>query len=849
MKSLTGTLTFLFTDVEGSTRLWEQHPDAMQHALRRHDELLRAAIEDHRGRVFKTVGDAFCAVFRSAPDALEAAVAAQRALAAEVWPPAIGSLRSRMGLHTGAAEERDHDYFGPALNRVARLEAAAHGGQIVLSVATHELVRDAVAKDVALSELGTYRLKDILRPERIFQATAAGLPASFPPLRTLDTRRSNLPTGRTPFLGREREIAAVVSLLRRPDVRLVTLTGPGGTGKTRLSIQAASALADEFRDGVWFVELETVREREGLVAAIGAVFGVKADGSDALAALIRALAEKETLLVLDNFEQLVGSAGVIGEILEACPGVTAVASSRERLRLYGEHDYPVPPLGLPEQPHRQTAAVIAEYEAVRLFTQRAKMAQPAFTITEQNAQAVADICRRLDGLPLAIELAAARVRMLAPGKILERLDNRLQTLTGGARDLPARQQTIRGAIAWSYDLLEDSEKRLFCSLGTFSGDWTLDAAENVAPADVDVLTGLESLMDKSLVREQLGSGGEPRFGMLETIHEFAREQLTEQGELNDTATRHASYFTAFAERYGYTVEEERDSVELYPLLAAELDNFRAALRWTEASQNRELALRMTSALWQMWQQTGNDNEAVRLVQQALRLPGQAPKLVEANAHRTAANLLLNGTGEQAALCRTYYARALKIYREIDHPLGALACVMNLGVLLRENGDLERAARHFAHGFRTARTLKSSGVMRLSLLNLGATLADLGRAEPAITAMTKAVELARRRDSRGGLAHALYLTASVLTSLGRLDEAERMARESFDLLLEDGVSRAAASPVVYTLLLYARLAVSRGDHERAAILLGFMETVVPIPDINFDRQHVDFYEQTCEAVRT
>ncbi|MFW6313177.1 MAG: adenylate/guanylate cyclase domain-containing protein, partial [Spirochaetota bacterium] len=477
MHSMTETLTFLFTDIEGSTRLWELHPEAMQHALRRHDELLRRSIETHGGRVFKTVGDAFCAVFGSAPSALAAAADAQRALSTAVWPPAIGSLRSRMGLHSGTAEERDRDYFGPALNRVARLEAAAHGGQIVLSVATHELVRDAFPEGVDISELGTYRLKDLLRPERIFQATVSGLLASFPPLRTLDTRRSNLPTGKTPFLGRERELAAVVSLLRRPEVRLVTLTGPGGTGKTRLSIQAAAALEEEFRDGVWFVELETAREADELVAAIGAVLGVRPDSEGSPTALIRDLSDKEVLLVLDNFEQLVRSAGTVGEILAACPGVTVVASSRERLRLYGEHDYPVPPLGLPEQPQKQTPAVIAEYEAVRLFAQRARMAQSAFEITEQNARVVAEICRRLDGLPLAIELAAARIRTLGPQQILTRLENRLSTLTGGARDLPARQQTIYGAIAWSYELLNEDERRLFRWLGIFRGGWTLDAAE------------------------------------------------------------------------------------------------------------------------------------------------------------------------------------------------------------------------------------------------------------------------------------------------------------------------------------------------------------------------------------
>ena len=429
----TGNITFLFTDIESSTQLWERAPEAMKFALARHDMLLRQSIEQHSGYVFKTVGDAFCAAFAHAPDALSAALAAQRALRAEGWPSEIGAIRIRAALHTGAAEERGGDYFGPPLNRAARLLSAGHGDQTLLSRATQELVRSCLPPDVSLLDLGEHRLKDLFRPERVFQVCASDLPSEFPPLKTLDAKLTNLPAQPTTFVGRERELAAVLALLRRDDVRLITLTGPGGTGKTRLCIQAAANLLDEYEHGVFLVPLATITDPDLVIPTIGAIFNLKELGGRPIDELLKYyLAEKHLLLVLDNLEQVISAAPKIAELLSAAPRLKILTSSREKLRVYGEHEHPVPPLALPDMMKNPTLAVLSQCEAVELFVQRARAAKPSFEITEATAPGVAEICVRLDGLPLAIELAAARSKLLTPQAMLERLSSRLKALTGGA---------------------------------------------------------------------------------------------------------------------------------------------------------------------------------------------------------------------------------------------------------------------------------------------------------------------------------------------------------------------------------------------------------------------------------
>jgi class 3 adenylate cyclase len=473
----TGTVTFLFTDIEGSTKLWERDAEAMKAALVRHDEILREAIEDKGGFVFKTVGDAFCCAFPTAPDAIKAALSAQRSLCTEEWNEGC-TIRARMALHTGTVEARGGDYYGPPVNRVARLLSAGHGGQTLLSHAIQELVRDELPSGTNLRDLGEKRLKDLFRPERVFQVIAPGLPSEFPPLRTLDAYRNNLPLQPTPLVGREREVEAVCERLRSPDVRLLTLVGPGGTGKTRVGLQAAVELLEEFEGGVFLVALAAIADPALVGSTIARALGLTETGDQPPEEILKSyVRERQLLLLLDNFEQVLEAAPLLDVLLGAAPRLKVLATSRAPLRLYGEHEFPVPPLLLPDTVHLPETETLAQYEAVRLFIERARAVKPDFTVTNENAPAVAEICARLDGLPLAIELAAARIRLLPPQAMLFRLSNRMKLLTGGARNLPERQQTLRGAIEWSYDLLDPEEQTLFARLSVFAGGRTLEAIE------------------------------------------------------------------------------------------------------------------------------------------------------------------------------------------------------------------------------------------------------------------------------------------------------------------------------------------------------------------------------------
>src|SRR5215217_8380165 len=475
-----GTVTFLFTDIEGSTALWEQDQVAMATAVERHHTLLRTAIETHHGVLFKTVGDAVQAAFPTAPDAVAAALDAQRSLATECWSAVDGALAVRMAGHTIAAEPHDRDYLAPGLNRLARLVSAAHGGQVLLTQVTQNLASDALPPGANLRDLGEHPLRDLNRPEHVFQLLHPDLAADFPPIRTLTPRPNNLPAEPTLFLGREDHVARIVDLLGRDDVRLLTITGPGGVGKTRLGVQAAAGVLDDFPDGVWFVDLSALDDPILVPSAIARVLGVREEGGGLTERLAAVLGGKRLLLVLDNFERVLGSASLVTSLLARGPGAKVLVTSRTPLHISGEQEYPLAPLLLPDRERLPPLEHVLQFEAVRLFVERAQAVKPGFTVTTANAPAVAEICHRLDGLPLAIELAAALVKLLPPHALLQRLEKRLPLLTRGARDLPARQQTMRDAIAWSHDLLTPEEQTLFQRLAVFVGGFTLEAAEGVA---------------------------------------------------------------------------------------------------------------------------------------------------------------------------------------------------------------------------------------------------------------------------------------------------------------------------------------------------------------------------------
>jgi predicted ATPase len=527
----------------------------MKEALAQHDVLVRAAIVGQCGVIFQNAGDSFAATFVTVHAALAAALLAQRALQAAPWPEPVGALRVRMALHTGPAELRPDGWHGEhTLNRLARLLAAGHGGQVLLSGVTRDLLQEHLPLDVTLRALGARRLKDVREAVPLFQVVVPDLRTDFPPLKTLEPPPSNLPAALTKFIGREQELTAVTTLLRRESVRLVTLTGPGGTGKTRLGVQAAAALGDEFADGMWFVELASLTDPGLVVSTIATTLQVPASGEQDLLARLQAILrdKQQLLLVLDNFEHVLPAARVVEALLRAAPRLKVLATSRTILHIYGEREFLVPPLALPDRQRLPPLAQVGQYEAVRLFVERAEAVKPGFALTPENVAAVVEICWRLDGLPLALELAAARSRLFSPAALLARLEARLGLLTGGPWTLPERQQTLRGAIDWSYHLLAPGEQQLFWRLAVFRGGCSLDAAEAVCNAAgdlrIDVLTGVQSLADKSLLRLHVGRDNEPRLVMLETIQEYAREKLVESGDEAAIRQQHALCFLALAEQ-------------------------------------------------------------------------------------------------------------------------------------------------------------------------------------------------------------------------------------------------------------------------------------------------------------
>ena len=671
----TGTVTFLFSDIEGSTRLAQELGPRWAEILSEHRRLLRDAFAADGGVEVGTEGDSFFVAFPTASGGVRAAASGQRALAAHAWPP-DAVVRVRMGLHTtGEAEIVEGNYAGVDVHRAARIMSAGHGGQILVSGSTRALVEHALPPDVALLDLGEHRLKDLSQPEALAQVCVTGLPTEFPPLRTLDPSRTNLPAQATSFIGREEEVSRVRELLQGN--RMVTLTGPGGTGKTRLSLQVASEEMDAFPDGVFFVGLAPIREPELVMPSIGKAIGVPDTGPHPIERVADQLAGKRLLLVLDNLEQVVEAAPDIGELLKAAPGLSILASSRSALRVYGEQEYPVPPLPMPDPRDAPADRSLVRYAAAALFVERARRVRPDFTITDENAQAIAELCWRLDGLPLAIELAAARIRILSPQAMVARISRRLDLGTGGSRDLPERQQTLRGAIAWSYDILDEDERRFFAAVSVFSGGADLTAAEELLrPYAPDVVDALGALVDKSLLRQEELPDGEPRFRMLETIREFAEERLAERPEEREALQRsHAEHYlhraeAAAAQIFGDDQKAVLDRAEL------EHDNFRAALTWATANGEARMAMRMVTAAWRMWQMRGFLAEGEERARRVLDMPGLDEHPAELAAALEAAGGLAYWRGE-LDVAEERYERALAIQRDIGDDAATANALYNL----------------------------------------------------------------------------------------------------------------------------------------------------------------------------
>lgn len=872
----TGTVTFLFSDIEGSTARWERHGAAMEHAVKCHDALMRSTIEQCKGHVFKTVGDAFCAVFARTSDATAAAVDAQRKLSSEDFS-GVDGLRVRMALHVGEALEARGDFFGPTVNRVARLMSIGHGGQVLLSGVTRDLAHNELPTGVSLIDLGSHRLRDLAEPEHVWQITIPGLQSVFPSLNSLDIFPNNLPLQVTTFRGRERDLIETKTLLTQH--RLVTLFGAGGIGKTRLALQVGADLLEQFPDGVWFADLGPIADPALVSSVVARILGISQVGDRRIdETILQWLKGKSILLVLDNCEHLLEAAAFLADAIHRnCPSVRILATSRQALGIEGEEVWRVSSLAVPQQTANLSSLAAVEYGAVAVFVDRASSADKLFQLTDDNAPVVSEICRRLDGIPLAIELAAARVKVLSIPNLALRLGERFKILTGGTRTAEPRQKTLTALIDWSYDLLSQQEQAMFNRVSVFAGGFTLDAAASVCGAgdELEVLDLLASLTDKSLLVADTGESKE-RYRLLESTRAYALEKLTSGGEREQLARRHAEYFRDLAK----AADASWSYMPIETWLAAlelELDNFRTALEWTQSTgKDAVLGGMISGALDPFWQAAGLVVEGRKWIDQGLASvdedshPSVAAKLWLARAGMMTGNAKYEASNRSAVLFELagdygelgwalienswglmkmgrldesleVVTRALSSMKKTNDRRGIANCLNIEAAIMFENGDLNRSRELFGEAIAEYKRLGHKRATFAPLSNLAELEFRAGNVKEALRLVGEALEV----KSGGKLPASLYNNrAAYSIGLGEFETASSSAWEGLRLArgLEDAFQCAVSVQHL------ALLAALRHDAKTAARLKGYVNGVFAA--IGYERESTEnwSYERLNASLR-
>ncbi|MGD0852236.1 MAG: tetratricopeptide repeat protein [Acidimicrobiales bacterium] len=832
----TGTVTLMFSDIEGSTKLLNRLGDQYAKTLFGQRDLVREAIAANDGLEMGTEGDSFYVVFESAIKAVQCCVGAQRSLSTHPWPEDV-AVRVRMGLHSGEPTSYENQYVGLDVHRAARIAAAAHGGQVVLSEATRHLVELQLPVDVSVTDLGFHRLKDLEVLEHIYQLKAAGLEERFPPLKSLGAE-TNLPSRATPLVGRSSDVDQLCTTVQAPGVRLVTLTGPGGVGKTQLALAAAASLRNAFPDGVYFVSLSGVQDDEAMWSTIADSINVAGEATPASTVLAH-VADRRALLVLDNLEQIHSAPAVVSTLLDAGPGLVVVATSRGPLHLMGEHERTVSPLDFPKGADLDAVAACS---AVRLFVQQARMVRPNFTLDANNAADVASICRSVDGLPLAIELAAARVRLLTPKALLARLANSLE-LAAGDVGRPTRQQTVRATIEWSYQLLSIGTAQILRRMGVFGGGCDLEAFAAVAirDDDIDALQVAQELLDVSLITVGEDVDGNPRIGTLETIHQYALERLSEEGELDDTRLQHAIHFEHVAEE---AAEQLRGPGQLAALdrLEAELDNMRAALEWSLTHEEGfDVGQRLVEQLAYFWYRHGYATEGRQWLLRALEMTADEAGSRLANiAHWLGVLMQQQGETEESL---AFFERSLAIAREVGDVDRQARELNSLGITYDALGDLQRARSLLEESANTARSIGDPSRLAAALTNLGHIESYSGNHARSLEILEEALRLDQETGDMLGIALDQQSLAAANLRLGRTERADELLRSMLDYLARSGDAQFFAT----TLELAACISTDLGDGERAARLFGAAEDLRLKSSIpNDKRSEAEIEDYTARA---